>query len=107
MSLRSIDLQVALPKVQEAGQGHRTQNQQDTNQQQFASQFQKQTEQQQKQVQNSPKSEGAQVRKEGRSSSQENKHDPKDDCHQLDGSAKDELTVAKDPNLGHSIDIRI
>lgn len=107
MSLRSIDLQVALPKVQEAGQGHRTQNQQDTNQQQFASQFQKQTAQQQTQVQNSPKSEGAQVRKEGRSSSQEGKQDSKDASPQLEQSAKDELSVGKDPNLGHSIDIRI
>lgn len=105
MTLRPIDMQVLLPKISEVNRGQPIQNQQDqTEQQQFAAQFQKQAEIQRHQVQNSNKTEGSkidqQAKEKGSSRQQEDKN-AKD-------RQKDEQTAGtKDPGKGNLLDIKI
>lgn len=104
MSLRSVDMQVLLPKVAEALRNQPVQNQQDpSHQQQFALQFQKQAELQRHQVQTSNKSEGTKV---GQQSAQNRSPNHENSRHQ-DEKEEEQLKDAKDPNRGKFVDIKI
>lgn len=105
MTVRSVDMQVLLPKIQEIGKNQQVQNQQDqSQQQQFASQMQKQTEKQKHQVQNSLKPEGNKITAGNEQGKQQQKQKPQEE------GARDNLeeeTGVKDPDKGNLLDIKI
>lgn len=105
MTVRSVDMQVLLPKIQEIGKNQQIQNQQDqSQQQQFAAQMQKQTEQQKHQVQTSLKPEGSKIDSgDGKDKQQKKRQGHKEeDQENLEG----EIGV-KDPSKGNLLDIKI
>ncbi|ADG82363.1 hypothetical protein [Thermincola potens] len=107
MSLRPVDMQVLIPKIDEVAKSHQIQNQhEEFQQQQFAAQLQKQAELQQKQVTNSPKSEGGKIKKEKE----------KEKYRQQSGDGKKQRYNAqeedspqdfKEPNKGNLLDIKV
>lgn len=107
MTVRSIDLQVLLPKIAEANRSQPIQNQQSqTEQQQFAAQFQKKVELQKQQVLNSSKSEGSKIGEDNRKSSsgQEQRHKEAGKEASTEDESKND---ARDPRKGKIFDIKI
>jgi hypothetical protein len=106
LTVRSVDMQVLLPKIQEIGKNQQVQNQQDqSQQQQFAAQMQKQAELQKHRVQNSPKSEGHKidVESEKKGHQQKKRHSDEDKKQEhVEGE-----TGVKDPSKGNLLDIKI
>lgn len=98
-------MQVLLPKIAEANRSQPIQSQQSqTEQQQFAAQFQKKVEIQKHQVQDSSKSEGSKIGDEGQrksSSDRQEKH------HKETGTEDKSEVDAKDPRKGKIFDIKI
>jgi len=106
VTIRPVDLQVLLPKVQEVSRTQQVQNQGEQNQQQqFAAQLKKESQHLQQQVQNTPKSLGSRITKDqsrrnkgqgdlpqGRHEQEQEKEQPKD---------------LKDPKLGNLLDIKV
>lgn len=104
MTVRSIDMQVLLPKISEANRSQPIQNQQNqTQQQQFAAQFQKQADIQRHQVQNSNKSEGSKITQDD----QKNKSHDQRENHRKDNTEEETAVSAKDPVKGNLLDIKI
>lgn len=106
MSLRSVDFQVALPRVQEAGRAQPINNQeQNVRQEQFALQFQKQVEQSQQQVTDPLKSRDLRV--EERTGGTGEKHYKRQPKEKREEKEEREEKLAADPLLGRHIDIEI
>lgn len=105
MTVRSIDLQVLLPKIAEANRSHPLQNQQNqTQQQQFSAQFQKQTQIQKQQVQNSDKSHGSKV---GEDSQKRNASGGKKNQDNKGEQDNGQQNNPRDPKKGNIFDIKI
>lgn len=106
MSLRSVDMQVLLPKVSEVNRNQPIQNQQDqTQQQQFAAQMQKQSEMQRQQIQNSDKPEGAKVDRQAREKRGGADREP--EREKKGRSGEEGAPEVKDPGKGNLLDIKI
>ncbi|WP_425060884.1 hypothetical protein SCACP_16410 [Sporomusa carbonis] len=115
MSIRSIDMQVLIPRATEVGKHQQNIAQQSTvQQQQFAEQMQKTAEVRQHQVQSLVKSQGGKVErdetKEKQSKHRSNGYLRQDTAIDRDDTADHEntenTTVGRDPALGHIIDIK-
>lgn len=105
MSIRNVDLQVMLPKLQEVGRVQQIQLQQNQEQQQqFAAQFKHAADLQQSKVLESPKNEKGEVR-ERESSRQGNQHERQPSEQQEQNS--EETQPSKDSRLGSMLDITI
>lgn len=109
MTVRSIDMQVLLPKIAEANRSQPIQNQQSqTEQQQFAAQFQKKVEIQKHQVQNSSKSEGTKIGEDNQQKSNSNRQEMRHKEAGTEADTEDESKIdAKDPRKGKIFDIKI
>ncbi|CUH96116.1 hypothetical protein P22_2204 [Propionispora sp. 2/2-37] len=106
MNIRSIDLQVLIPRATEVAKTQNTFDQQNTvNQQQSAEQWQKISADRQHQVQNTPKNEGGKIKERGESPSQhQQQHAQSHSAHAE--QEEDEGIKSEDPVRGHTIDIR-
>jgi hypothetical protein len=103
MTIRPVDMQVLLPKVNEVSKIQQTQNNaEQTAQQQFASQLQKEAARKESQVQGTAKGEALLINKDGSKNSHEgHEQEPSKDKHELIEE------IIKDPKLGHKLDIKI
>ncbi len=113
MSIRSIDMQVLIPKATEVGKQQNSLAQQSTvQQQQFAEQMQKTAEMRQHQVQGLTKSQGGKVeRDEQKDKSNSQRQDNPEENNkaaatELLEQENTENSVGRDPILGHIIDIK-
>lgn len=105
MTVRSIDMQVLLPKIGEANRSQPIQNQQSqTEQQQFAAQFQKKIEVQKHQVQNSSKSEGSKIGEDDQRKSSSGRQDER---RKEPEKGEESAIDVKDPRKGKILDIKI
>lgn len=106
MNIRSIDLQVLIPRATEVAKTQNTFDQQNiVNQQQSAEQWQKISADRQHQVQNTSKGEGGKIKERGESPS---KHQQQQAQSHSAHTAQDENegTEGEDPVRGHTIDIK-
>jgi hypothetical protein len=107
MNIRSIDLQVLIPRATEAGKVQQVTNHQSVlDQQQFAAQFQAIAKERQQQVQDVPKTESGKIHnnnkeKEHKNNQQQGAHLNK---HPKNSSEQEESIT--DPLKGHIIDIK-
>ena len=106
MNIRSIDLQVLIPRATEAGKVQQLTNQQTVvEQQQFAAQFQEITKERKQQVQHVPKTENGKI---SRDKEHEQQHQSQQNSsfqrHQKDLADQEE--IIPDPLRGHVIDIK-
>ena len=106
MSIRSIDLQVLIPRATEASRTQQLNDQQAAlQQQQHAAQWQQLSTVRQQQVQRTPQSAGAKVdadaKREGRNHSEKRQEDARTAADEGDG-----LDGGLDPLRGHHIDIK-
>jgi hypothetical protein len=115
MSIRSIDMQVLIPRATEAQKHQNNITQQGSlQQQQLAEQMQKTAEVRQHQVQSLVKSQGGLVERD-ESKDQQSKHRSNRDPQQnpttsqvdiCDQESTDSTAVSQDPVLGHIVDIK-
>lgn len=108
MNIRSIDLQVLIPRATEAGKVQQVTNQQPTlEQQQFAEQFQAIANSRQRQVQNVPKPEDGKIQNKKEKDHQQSKQQQQDDAfHKHEDAAHGQEEYIPDPIKGHVIDIK-
>lgn len=107
MNIRSIDLQVLIPRATEAGKVQQTTNQQPiVEQQQFAEQFQAIANSRQRQVQNVPKPEDGKIHNQKEKEHQQSKHQQRDDSYEEEDVAPGQEDDIPDPIKGHVIDIK-
>lgn len=114
MSIRSIDMQVLIPKATEVGKQQSNIAQQGTlQQQQFAEQMQKTAAVRQQQVQEIVKGQGGKVEREetkDRHTKQSRHYAQSNDKQQKDllepDNIEDDASINYDPVLGHIIDIK-
>ena len=106
MNIRSIDLQVAIPRATDASKAQQVAEQQIVaQQQQLSDDSQRLALKRQQQVQSKPKSEG--VRVEEKMQGEDNRHSGKNNEHNKDQDESDgDKIIAIDPLLGHHIDIK-
>ncbi|MDH7479977.1 MAG: hypothetical protein QHH02_08205 [Syntrophomonadaceae bacterium] len=105
MSMRNVDLQVLIPRLQEVGRVQQVQQQQgQEQQQQFAAQFRQAAELLQNKIKESPRSEKGEVR-ERETSRRGARHEgqPQQEPQQ----EAEDTRPAKDPQLGGLIDIKV
>lgn len=114
MSIRSIDMQVLIPKAMEVGKQQNNLTQQSTiQQQQFAEQMAKTAAVRQHQVQSIVKGQGNKIERDGKQG-KNNKQQDRDDLVSTNNAASKESPetgdsaeeVRADPVLGHIIDIK-
>lgn len=105
MSLRNIDLQVLIPRLQEVGRVQQVQQQQgQEQQQQFAAQFRQAAELMQNKIKESPHSEKGEVQeREASRRGTRQEGQPQQETQQ----APEDGRPAKDPQRGGLIDIKI
>ncbi|MDA8233816.1 MAG: hypothetical protein M0Z31_03235 [Clostridia bacterium] len=107
MTIRPVDLQVLMPKVQEVSKIQQAKNQGEHNQQQqFATQLQKESQQIQQQVQNSPKSVGTRITKD-QSKQPNDQGDRTPEQRQSKDQENEQAKELKDPKLGKILDIKV
>ena len=111
MSIRSIDMQVLIPKATEVGKQQNNLAQQSTvQQQQVAEQMQKTAEVRQQQVQGLAKGEGGKVKREEPKEKHNHNHRRGNyglNQHDLpEQENPEDEPMSKDPVLGHVIDIK-
>lgn len=111
MNIRSIDLQVLIPRTTEVSKAQAITDRQGTQQQQqFAEQFQKITTDLQHQVQSTPKSFGGKVQREKNKSQHKQQNDGKKDDNVSPAEEENPENTAvndqADPIRGHIIDIK-
>lgn len=107
MTVRPIDMQVMLPKVQEVSRTQQIQNQQEQNlAQQFSAELQKKTKQADSQVQTTKESAGNRVKKDKRKSEDQDSSDSKRRSS-AEEDQEDPNSEPKDPNLGTHVDIKV
>lgn len=106
MNIRSIDLQVLIPRATEAGKAQQITNHQSVlEQQQFAAQFQEITKGRKQQVQNVPKPEDGKVSRDKEHEQQnQSQQNSSFQSHQKDLADQEE--IIPDPLRGHVIDIK-
>ncbi|WP_418790209.1 hypothetical protein [Phosphitispora sp. TUW77] len=106
MTLRPIDMQVLLPKVSEVNRNQPIQNQQDhTQQQQLAAEFQKQMDIQKHKVRNSEKSDGQRIEQE--TGDKASGHNEAREKSRQGGKEEEKQEELKDPDRGKLFDIKI
>lgn len=110
MSIRSIDMQVMIPRATEAQKQQSNLAQQNSlQQQQFAEQLQKEVQLRQQQVQKLAKSQGGRVERD-ESQEKQNKHRSEDYPRQQAAANveddQEDVGGAQNPVLGHVIDIK-
>jgi hypothetical protein len=103
MTIRPVDMQVLLPKVNEVSKVQQAQNNaEQTAKQQFAAQLQKEAALKESQVQGATKGEGLLINKDGSKNSHGgHEHEASKDKNEL---AEE---IIKDPKLGNKLDIKI
>ncbi|MDR3592785.1 MAG: hypothetical protein P4N41_24265 [Negativicutes bacterium] len=109
MNIRSIDLQVLIPRATEASRMQQTNDQHNSlQQQQFAEQLKNLTAQRQQQVQNTPKNEGPKIQDQERQKQQQQQqeNDEKKGDSDNQETPPEVLQHAASPSLGHRIDIK-
>ncbi len=106
MTLRPVDMQVLLPKVSEVNRNQPIQNQQDqTQQQQLAAQFQKQMEVQKQKVHNSEKPDGERIEQKAGEGSPG--RDDEARKRRKGGQKQEKQEDIKDPDRGKLFDIKV
>ncbi|MDR3563775.1 MAG: hypothetical protein P4N59_20395 [Negativicutes bacterium] len=106
MNIRSIDLQVMIPRAIEASRMQNTSDHQTSlQQQQFAEKLKQVSADREQQVQSSPKNVGAKVDERDHQKERQQEQEKKKN---MDESQEEALDGAKpgDPALGHRIDIK-
>lgn len=107
MSIRSSDLQVMIPKVQEVSRLHQIQQQQSQEQQQqFAAQLRQTVEHQLSTVQQSPRNEKGEIR-EREESRKRKEGGTKRAAHRAPQEGEKEKQGSKDGLVGGILDIRV
>ena len=107
MNIRSIDLQVLIPRTTDVAKSQAVNDRQGMQQQQqFAEQFQKITTELQHQVQSTAKSTGSKIERDGHRNRQnpQDSHPGKDKTFQQEEQAENAVDQP-DPIRGHNIDI--
>lgn len=104
MNIRSIDLQVLIPRATEVSKIQQTNDHQSALQQQENAAAQQQLSvARQQQVQRTPQSEGGKIEPDAKREGQA-EHHHRDDAHHADEN--DSLDGSQDPLRGHHIDIK-
>ncbi len=109
VSIRSIDMQVLVPRATEVQKQQNTMVQQGTlQQQQIAEQMQKTAEIRQHQVQDIEKSQSGRVNRDEAKEERSSQHYPRKDlaANQLETDEEENSISGQDPVLGHIIDIK-
>jgi len=108
MNIRSIDLQVLIPRATDASKMQQANDHQNSlQQQQFAEQLKQLTAKQQQQVQNTPKNAGPKVQdQERQKKQQQEKEEEKRGNADSQDPASDVSFSSVGPSLGYRIDIK-
>lgn len=107
MSIRSIDLQVLIPRATEASKNQQTNDHQNSLQQQQQSEAWRQiAANRQHQVQNTPKSAGGKIEQEREKEKRREQDQKKESSDHHSGAQDSSKDTIADPALGHSIDIK-
>ncbi len=107
MSIKMVDMQVLIPKVQEVARTQQIQQQGSNNQQaSTANQLVREAEQRQNSVQETPRNEEGKIREREGDQGSKRETDAKKK-QRKEESQSDEAGLAKDPRLGKRIDITV